>query len=65
MNTKEIANNIKNLRIKRNITQEELAEKLFVSRQAISRWEVGKSIPDYTTLVNLCEYYNIYREVEM
>lgn len=59
MNTKEIANNIKNLRIKRNITQEELAEKLFVTRQAISRWEVGKSIPDYDTLLKLCDYYQI------
>lgn len=40
METKEV---ILNLRTKHNLSQDELAEKLFVTRQAVSRWENGVS----------------------
>lgn len=47
MNTSEI---LKDLRIKRGITQDEMAEKLFVTRQAVSRWENGETTPNVETL---------------
>ena len=47
MNTSEI---LKELRTKRGITQDEMAEKLFVTRQAVSRWENGETTPNVDTL---------------
>ena len=41
---------IRRLREERSMTQEELAEKLFVSGKAISKWETGKGLPDITLL---------------
>lgn len=40
-----------------NITQEELAEKLFVSRQTVSRWETDSAFPDVETVIKLCEIF--------
>ena len=45
-----IGKNIKQLRENANMTQEEMAEKLNVTRQAISNWETGKTQPDIDTL---------------
>ena len=47
-----VGENIKNIRKKNNITQEELAEKLNVTRQAVSNWENGKTEPDIETFTN-------------
>lgn len=52
---RDIGKNIRLLRTKRNITQDELAEKLFVSRQTISNYETGRSRPDIDTLIRLSE----------
>jgi transcriptional regulator with XRE-family HTH domain len=41
-----IAKNIKMLRQKHNMTQEQLADKMNVSRQAVTKWESGESLPD-------------------
>ena len=38
------------------LTQEQLAEKLGVSSKSISRWENGKTMPDYSVLPDLCSY---------
>ena len=46
----ELGNRIKELRKAQNINQDELAEKLFVSRQTISNWENDKSYPDIQAL---------------
>ena len=54
----ELKDNLKNLRIKNNLTQEELANKLYVSRQSISKWEQGQSEPNIETLKLLCNIYN-------
>lgn len=54
-----IGESIKNLRTKNNISQEVLAEKLSISRQAISNWENGKSQPDSETLVKLASMFNV------
>lgn len=54
-----ISKNIQYLRrINGNITQETLAEKLDVSRQSVSKWESGESIPDMDRLIALCEIFS-------
>ena len=40
-----------------NITQEELAERLFVSRQTVSRWETDSTFPDVEMIISLCELF--------
>lgn len=45
-----VAKHIRALRTERNLTQEDLAEKLHVTRQTVSNWETGKSQPDVETL---------------
>ena len=50
-----LANNIIALRKKLNISQEELAEKLDVTRQAVSKWESGNGYPEIEKLIKLSE----------
>jgi transcriptional regulator with XRE-family HTH domain len=50
---------IKDLRKKKNMTQDELAEKLKVTRQAVSNWETGKTQPDIETLTQLAEVFDV------
>lgn len=45
-----VGKHIRRIRTERHVTQEQLAEKLFVTRQAVSAWETGKSQPDLETL---------------
>lgn len=47
------------LRRENNMTQEELAEKSGVSRQAIQKWETGQSVPTIDNLVKLSELFNV------
>ncbi|MCH5303808.1 MAG: helix-turn-helix transcriptional regulator [Ruminococcus sp.] len=47
------------LRKSKNLSQEELAEKLGVTRQTISKWETGQSTPDFDKIIPLCEIYGI------
>lgn len=47
------------LRMKANLTQEQLAEKLFVSRDLVSKWETGKRRPDYQTVLRLAEVFSV------
>ena len=55
----ELNEKLYELRKKNNWSQEELAEKLNVSRQTISKWESNKAIPELDKLVKLSEIYNI------
>lgn len=48
-----------NLRKQKNLSQEEVAEKLNVTRQTISKWETDQSTPDLDKLIPLCELYDI------
>ena len=50
------------LRKKKNLSQEEVAEKLEVSRQTISKWETDQSTPDFDKIIPLCELYAISTE---
>lgn len=56
METKDI---IREYRTKNGLSQEELAEKLYVTRQAVSRWENGNTIPDTQTLILLSEIFDV------
>ena len=56
MNIKE---QLRKKRNENNITQEQIAEMIFVSRQTISNWENGKSYPDIKSLILLCDIYKI------
>ena len=47
------------LRKERHMTQLELAEKLDVSRQAISKWEVGSTVPSTENLIRLAQLYSV------
>ena len=47
------------LRTKRGFSQEELAERLFVTRQAVSRWEMGETLPGPETLQRLSAGYDV------
>ena len=48
---------LKELRKERNITQEELAEKMGVSRRTVSRWETGMNMPDMDILIDISDFY--------
>lgn len=50
---------IKRLRQDRGINQEQLAEQLHVTRQAVSSWETGKTQPDIETLTQLAEFFGV------
>jgi len=52
---KDIGKNIKDLRSAKNMTQDELAETLFVTRQTVSNYETGKSRPDVEMLTRIAE----------
>ena len=56
METKDI---IHELRTKRKMTQDELAEKVFVTRQAVSRWENGETVPNSDALKLLSRVFNV------
>ena len=57
--TLEIANRLYELRKKNNLSQEELAEKLGVSRQAVSKWERSEASPDTDNLIALAKIYGL------
>jgi len=53
------ANNLKNLRESNNITQEQLAEYLKVSRPTVAGYETKSRQPDYERLEKIAEYFNV------
>ena len=55
----ETKNIIYQLRTKKGMSQEELAEKVFVTRQAVSRWETGETVPNTETLKLLSKIFNV------
>ncbi len=56
MNTKDI---LYEFRVKNGLSQDDLAEKVFVTRQAVSRWETGETVPNTETLKLLSRLYNV------
>ena len=56
MDTKDV---ILQLRTQKGLSQDELAEKLFVTRQAVSRWETGETTPNTETLKLLSAFFDV------
>lgn len=56
MNTKDV---LYELRTRNGLSQDELAEKVFVTRQAVSRWENGETVPNTETLKLLSNLFNV------
>lgn len=50
--------NLRNLRKSKKITQEQLAEKVGVSRQSVSKWETGEAYPEMNNILILCDIFN-------
>lgn len=53
-----LSENLQNLRKIKNMSQEELAEKLNVSRQAVSKWESGSGYPETEKIISICEIFD-------
>jgi transcriptional regulator with XRE-family HTH domain len=59
MNQKKIGNFISNCRKRENYTQKQLADKLGITDRAVSKWETGKSLPDASIMIELCNILKI------
>lgn len=57
-----LADNIKKIRQEHHLTQEDFAQKLGVTRQAVSRWEMGISAPSAETLIHMCHEFQVSPE---
>lgn len=55
----EFCKNLQNLRKKQNMSQEQLAEKLDVTRQSVSKWESGQTYPEMDKLITICKLFNV------
>lgn len=59
MDLEKVGKFIRDKRKDKNLTQLELAEKIFVSEKTISKWETGKGFPDTSLMIPLCEVLEI------
>lgn len=59
MNQKKIGAFLRELRMEKKLTQEQLAEQLNVSGRTVSRWETGNNMPDISILIEIAEFYGI------
>ena len=59
MDQKKIGRFLKELRKEKDITQEQLAEKIKVSGRTVSRWETGSNMPDISLLAELADFYDV------
>lgn len=58
-----LGENLQFYRKKENITQEQLAEKLEVSRQTVSKWEAGTTFPEMDKIIQLCEMFSCSMDI--
>jgi len=54
-----LSENLYSLRKKRGLSQEEFAEKIHISRQAVSKWERGEAYPDTENLIEIASFYGV------
>ena len=59
MDLQKIGTFLKELRNGEGLTQEQLAEKLNVSRRTVSRWETGSNMPDLDLLIEMADFYHV------
>ena len=59
MDLEELGKKIKDIRVSHNLTQTEFAKFFYVSPQAVSKWEMGKNMPDLETLYLICKKFNL------
>lgn len=57
--TDSFSHRLKKLRLFHNLTQNEVASKVLVSRQAVSNWENDKNLPDLGSIILLCNLYEV------
>ena len=62
MNYDKIGKFIQEKRKEKNLTQKELGEKIYASRSAISKWELGNGIPSDINLEAICELFDVTEE---
>ena len=53
------ADNLKKIRKEQNLSQEQIAERLGVSRQSVSKWESGQAYPEMDKMIQLCQMFNL------
>ena len=58
----EFGTRIAELRLKQNISQEELASRLFVSKDLVSKWENNKRCPNFEMIERLCDIFFVEKE---
>jgi len=58
----DLGENLYNLRKRKNLSQEEVADKLNVTRQTVSKWETGESKPDFDKIIPICNLFEITSE---
>ena len=56
-------NQLKVMRTRKGLTQEEVAEKVGVSRQAVAKWEKGETMPDVESCIRMADLYGVPLEV--
>jgi transcriptional regulator with XRE-family HTH domain len=59
MNQQKMGEFLKHLRKERGLTQEQLAERFYVSSRTVSRWETGSNTPDLDILIELADFYDV------
>lgn len=59
MNQQKTGELLKRLRKEKGLTQEQLAERFYVSSRTVSRWETGSNLPDVATLIDLADFYGV------
>ena len=59
MNQQKTGEFLKYLRKEKGLTQEQLAEKFYVSSRTVSRWETGSNMPDVDMLIDLADFYDV------
>ena len=59
MNQQKAGEFLKRLRKEKGLTQEQLAERFYVSSRTVSRWETGSNMPDVAILIELADFYDV------
>ena len=59
MDQAKIGRFLQELRKEKGLTQEQLAERFYVARRTVSRWETGSNLPDLDILVDLADFYDV------